>query len=66
MVGERVHGLTGGNQSLAAQRLGIPRRTFCRRLNEYRITFAAAVGSRERQRLRYPCCSVPNWRFLSK
>jgi transcriptional regulator with AAA-type ATPase domain len=30
---------TGGNQSLAALRLGIPRRTFCRKLNAYRITF---------------------------
>lgn len=33
---------TGGNQSRAAQRLGIPRRTFCRKLNEYRI----ALGRR--------------------
>jgi transcriptional regulator with GAF, ATPase, and Fis domain len=34
-----VHTLeaTGGNQTLAAQQLGIPRRTFCRRLNEYQI-----------------------------
>jgi hypothetical protein len=29
---------TGGNQSLAASRLGIPRRTFCRKLNTYNIT----------------------------
>ncbi|HVP53555.1 MAG TPA: sigma 54-interacting transcriptional regulator [Candidatus Eisenbacteria bacterium] len=29
---------TGGNQSQAAERLGIPRRTFCRKLNEYHIT----------------------------
>jgi hypothetical protein len=30
---------TGGNQSLAAKQLGIPRRTFCRKLNEHKITF---------------------------
>jgi len=30
---------TGGNQSLAASRLGMPRRTFCRKLNVYDITF---------------------------
>ncbi len=35
----RALDLTGGNQSLAAQHLGIPRRTFCRKLNEYHITF---------------------------
>ena len=29
---------TGGNQSRAAQQLGMPRRTFCRKLNEYQIT----------------------------
>jgi len=29
---------TGGNQSLAAAQLGIPRRTFCRKLSEYHIT----------------------------
>jgi DNA-binding NtrC family response regulator len=28
---------TGGNQSQAAQQLGIPRRTFCRKLEEYQI-----------------------------
>ena len=44
MVGERVHDLTGGNQSLAAQHLGIPRRTFCRKLNEYHITFGRRSG----------------------
>jgi DNA-binding NtrC family response regulator len=30
---------TGGNQSLAAKQLGIPRRTFCRKLNEHKIAF---------------------------
>ena len=29
---------TAGNQSQAAARLGVPRRTFCRKLNEYHIT----------------------------
>ncbi len=29
---------TGGNQSRAAQQLGMPRRTFCRKLDEYQIT----------------------------
>jgi DNA-binding NtrC family response regulator len=29
---------TEGNQGLAAERLGIPRRTFCRKLNEHHIT----------------------------
>jgi transcriptional regulator with PAS, ATPase and Fis domain len=28
----------GGNQSRAAQQLGMPRRTFCRKLGEYKIT----------------------------
>ena len=28
---------TGGNQSRAAQQLGMPRRTFCRKLDEYQI-----------------------------
>ena len=35
---------TGGNQSLAASRLGMSRRTFCRKLNVYDITF----GRRQR------------------
>jgi DNA-binding NtrC family response regulator len=30
--------LTGGNQRLAAEHLGIPRRTFCRKLSEMHIT----------------------------
>ncbi len=30
---------TGGNQSQAAKQLGIPRRTFCRKLNEHKIAF---------------------------
>jgi two-component system, NtrC family, response regulator AtoC len=29
---------TGGNQSRAAQQMGMPRRTFCRKLDEYQIT----------------------------
>src|SRR5271157_987718 len=35
-----VHALemTHGNQSLAAEHLGMPRRTFCRKLNHYQIT----------------------------
>ena len=33
---------TGGNQSRAAQQLGMPRRTFCRKLDEYQITWAGA------------------------
>ena len=36
---------TGGNQSLAAAHLGVPRRTFCRKLNEYHIT----LGRRQRR-----------------
>jgi transcriptional regulator with PAS, ATPase and Fis domain len=36
---------TGGNQSLAAAHLGVPRRTFCRKLNEYHIT----LGRRQRK-----------------
>lgn len=37
---------TGGNQSLAARQLGIPRRTFCRKLNEHKITFGRHAPSR--------------------
>ncbi len=36
---------TGGNQSLAARQLGIPRRTFCRKLNEHKITFGRHTAS---------------------
>ena len=36
---------TGGNQSLAAKQLGIPRRTFCRKLNEHKITFGRRATS---------------------
>ncbi len=36
---------TGGNQSLAALRLGLPRRTFCRRLNAYGITLGRRSSS---------------------
>lgn len=35
---------TGGNQSLAAEQLGIPRRTFCRKLNQHHIS----LGRRSR------------------
>ena len=35
---------TGGNQSLAAAQLGVPRRTFCRKLNEYHITLGRRQG----------------------
>jgi Bacterial regulatory protein, Fis family len=35
---------TGGNQSVAAEQLGIPRRTFCRKLNEHHIS----LGRRSR------------------
>ena len=35
---------TGGNQSLAAEQLGIPRRTFCRKLNQHHIN----LGRRNR------------------
>ena len=35
---------TGGNQSRAAQQLGIPRRTFCRKLDEYQITLGRRRG----------------------
>ena len=41
----RALDLTGGNQSLAAQHLGIPRRTFCRKLNEHHITAGRRGGS---------------------
>ncbi len=36
---------TGGNQSLAARQLGIPRRTFCRKLNEHKISFGRRATS---------------------
>ena len=43
---------TGGNQSLAALRLGVPRRTFCRKLNAYGITFGRrSCGSSARVRV---------------
>jgi len=45
---------TGGNQSLAAQHLGIPRRTFCRKLNEYKITFGRREGNCGNTALRLP------------
>jgi transcriptional regulator with GAF, ATPase, and Fis domain len=35
---------TGGNQSLAAAQLGIPRRTFCRKLTEHQITKGRRKG----------------------
>ena len=38
---------THGNQSLAAEHLGMPRRTFCRKLNHYQITLGRrSSGSR--------------------
>jgi len=39
---------TGGNQSRAAERLGIPRRTLCRKLNEHQIGFGRRRGSSTR------------------
>jgi hypothetical protein len=39
---------TGGNQSLAAQQLGMPRRTLCRRLNTYNIAFGRKTNSARR------------------
>ena len=37
---------TNGNQSLAAHQSGIPRRTFCRKLNEHHITLGRRDNSR--------------------
>ncbi len=45
---------TGGNQSLAAKQLGIPRRTFCRKLNEHKITFGRRATSNPRSALPLP------------
>ncbi|MGB8768138.1 MAG: sigma 54-interacting transcriptional regulator [Candidatus Korobacteraceae bacterium] len=45
---------TGGNQSLAARQLGIPRRTFCRKLNEHKITFGRRTPARAKSRLPLP------------
>ncbi len=55
---------TGGNQSLAARQLGIPRRTFCRKLNEHKITFGRRIASPARSAVSLPTyfradCSVP-------
>ncbi len=55
---------TGGNQSLAARQLGIPRRTFCRKLNEHKITFGRRVTSSAKYALPLPMyfraeCDVP-------
>ena len=36
--------MTHGNQSLAAEHLGMPRRTFCRKLNHYQITLGRRSG----------------------
>jgi DNA-binding NtrC family response regulator len=49
---------TGGNQSLAALRLGIPRRTFCRKLNTYNIT----LGRRKSEHVQSPVRSSGNCR----
>jgi DNA-binding NtrC family response regulator len=45
---------TGGNQSLAARQLGIPRRTFCRKLNEHKITFGRRTTSPAKSALPLP------------
>ena len=45
---------TGGNQSLAAKQLGIPRRTFCRKLNEHKITFGRRTASPAKSALPLP------------
>ncbi len=45
---------TGGNQSLAAAQLGIPRRTFCRKLNEHQITKRRSKGLLRDVTLRSP------------
>src|SRR5271157_4556710 len=37
--------MTHGNQSQAAEHLGMPRRTFCRKLNHYQITLGRRSGS---------------------
>jgi DNA-binding NtrC family response regulator len=37
--------MTRGNQSLAAEHLGMPRRTFCRKLNHYQITLGRRSSS---------------------
>ncbi len=55
---------TGGNQSLAARQLGIPRRTFCRKLNEHKISFGRRVNSPVKSAAPLPIyfraeCSVP-------
>jgi DNA-binding NtrC family response regulator len=46
---------TGGNQSRAAVRLGMPRRTLCRKLNAYDITY----GRRERRAVARPLSPLP-------
>ena len=46
---------TGGNQSRAAARLGMPRRTLCRKLNAYDITY----GRRERRAVARPMAELP-------
>jgi DNA-binding protein Fis len=47
---------TGGNQSLAAKQLGIPRRTFCRKLNEHNITFGRRATTPVKSALALPAC----------
>ncbi len=47
---------TGGNQSLAAKQLGIPRRTFCRKLNEHKITFGRRTTCPAKSALPLPIC----------
>jgi transcriptional regulator with GAF, ATPase, and Fis domain len=40
--------MTHGNQSLAAEHLGMPRRTFCRKLNNYQIMLGRRTSSSPR------------------
>ena len=46
--------MTRGNQSLAAEHLGMPRRTFCRKLNQYQITLGRRSSSAAKAGARTP------------
>lgn len=46
--------MTQGNQSLAAEHLGMPRRTFCRKLNQYHISLGRRSSSSARAGARPP------------
>jgi len=46
--------MTRGNQSLAAEHLGMPRRTFCRKLNQYQITLGRRSSSATKAGARTP------------